>query len=92
MIGKGLIFALICFILFSLMGETISAEEKKSTEEKLKLCGPYSLLMACQMLGVKADLKQIAQLAGTTDEGTTMKGLADAAYKLGLQARKYLQG
>jgi len=70
-------------LIVILMSGSIWSDEK----DDLKLCGPYSLLMACQILGVKADLKQIAQPAGTTDEGTTMKELADAAYKLGLQAR-----
>ena len=51
------------------------------------LCGPYSLMVIAKTFGVDVDLSCIAELAGTTRQGTTMKGLADAAHKLGLRAR-----
>ena len=49
-------------------------------------CGPRSLLLVCQKLGVKTDLQTLRRMAGTTAEGTTLEGLQQAAQKLGLQA------
>jgi predicted double-glycine peptidase len=44
-------------------------------------------MVVAKTFGVDVDVSLIAKLAGTTRQGTTMKGLADAAHKLGLRAR-----
>jgi hypothetical protein len=49
-------------------------------------CGPRALLLVCQKLGVKTDMATLRKMAGTTAEGTTLAGLAQAAQKLGLKA------
>ena len=59
----------------------------QESQVEQNLCGPFSLSVVCQRLGVKADVRQIAQLAGTTAEGTSLKGLADAAHQFGLHAK-----
>ena len=61
----------------------------QDTEDKLDeaLCGPYALMVVAKTFGIDVDLGSVADLAGTTPQGTTMKGLADAAHKLGLRAR-----
>lgn len=57
------------------------------SEIERNLCGPFSLSVICRMLGVNADLANIARLAGTTEKGTSFKGLANAADQLGLNAK-----
>lgn len=78
-------------LLLSLLiinSNVISAEKpSESTQVSQKLCGPYSLSIVCKMLGIKADINEISRLAKTTEKGTSMKGLADTAYQLGLKAR-----
>ena len=61
----------------------------QDTKDKLDeaLCGPYALMVVAKTFGVDVDLSSIADLAGTTPQGTTMKGLTDAAHKIGLRAR-----
>ncbi len=69
-----------------LIHETVFSQD---TTDKLDqaLCGPYALMVVAKTFGVDVDLSSVADLAGTTPRGTTMKGLADAAHKLGLRAR-----
>ncbi len=49
-------------------------------------CGPRALAIACKKLGVNTDLAHLTQLAGTTDRGTSLEGLASAARAVGLTA------
>jgi len=49
-------------------------------------CGPRALLLLCKQLGIKTDLPTLRKMAGTTDKGTTLAGLQQAAQKLGLHA------
>jgi hypothetical protein len=49
-------------------------------------CGPRALLLVCQRLGVKTTLPRLRQAAATTQKGTTLAGLQQAAQKVGLQA------
>lgn len=49
-------------------------------------CGIDCLYVAARLLGQKADLNEIAEAAGLTREGTSMKGLKDAAQAIGLNA------
>ena len=50
-------------------------------------CGPRALAIACAMLGVKTDAARLTKLAGTTDRGTSLEGLANAARAVGLKAQ-----
>lgn len=50
------------------------------------MCGPYTLCQVAERYGTVVDPEVIAKLAGTTEVGTTMKGLADAAYQLGMKS------
>jgi ABC-type bacteriocin/lantibiotic exporter with double-glycine peptidase domain len=56
------------------------------------MCGPECLARVCEHYGIKTTPKEIARLAGTTAEGTTMLGLAQAAETKGLQAKGMLLG
>ncbi len=49
-------------------------------------CGPRSLWLVCQKLGVSTSVETLRQLAGTTAKGTSMAGLAKAAEAVGLKA------
>ena len=48
------------------------------------MCGPYTLGQVAERYGTVVDPEVVARLARTTEVGTTMKGLADAAYQLGM--------
>ncbi len=50
-------------------------------------CGPRALAIACRQLGVKADVARLTHFAGTTDRGTSLEGLANAAGAVGLKAQ-----
>lgn len=50
------------------------------------MCGPYALCQVAERYGRVVDPEVVAELARTTETGTTMKGLADAAYQLGMKA------
>lgn len=51
------------------------------------LCGPKSLQVVFQKLGIKSSLEEISRISGYKDkEGTTMYGLYQAAKKKGLYA------
>jgi hypothetical protein len=49
-------------------------------------CGPRALALVCQRLGVSASVARLRQAAGTTEQGTSMAGLAKAARAVGLKA------
>lgn len=50
------------------------------------MCGPYTLCQVAERYGTVLDPEVVAKLARTTEAGTTMKGLADAAHQLGMKA------
>lgn len=51
------------------------------------LCGPQSLFVVCQSLGIEADIQELANLSGFNEKtGTTMLGLQTAAKAKGLHA------
>jgi hypothetical protein len=56
------------------------------------MCGPECLARVCEHYGIEAAPQELARLAGTTAEGTTMLGLAQAAETKGLQAKGMLLG
>jgi hypothetical protein len=49
-------------------------------------CGPRALLLVSKQLGIHTGLPALRKLAGTTGQGTTLAGLAQAARALGLKA------
>ena len=49
------------------------------------MCGPYTLCQVAERYGKVFDPDVVAKLSKTTEQGTTMKGLADAAYQLGMK-------
>lgn len=52
-------------------------------------CGPISLNKACKIYGIPSTLAELASLAGTNAQGTTMQGLHEAARKKGLTVKRY---
>lgn len=50
-------------------------------------CGAASLAMICRHYGRKVSLARVRQLCHTAYDGTSLKGLCDAATELGLAAR-----
>jgi len=50
----------------------LNVTNTSQSEVNQKFCGPYSLLIICQMLDVRADLEEISRLAGTTEKGTVV--------------------
>lgn len=58
-----------------------------STRNKVDpMCGPKSLLLVCQKLGVKADLDELTKLSGKNEEGATLEGLFRAVKAKKLEA------
>ena len=49
-------------------------------------CGPRALRLVCERLGVRAFLPDLQRTAGTTAQGTSLQGLAQAAQAVGLKA------
>jgi hypothetical protein len=49
-------------------------------------CGPRALSLVCQRLGISTSVARLRQLAGTTEQGTSLAGLEKAAKALGLKA------
>ncbi len=49
-------------------------------------CGPRALFLVCQRLGVSTSVARLRQSAGTTEKGTSLAGLAQAAKAIGLKA------
>jgi len=50
------------------------------------MSGPRSLVLVLQRLGMRADLAELATLAGRNETGTTRAGLLAAVHKNGIQA------
>ncbi|ADP77738.1 peptidase C39 bacteriocin processing [Methanothermus fervidus DSM 2088] len=68
---------------------TIHSEIEKTDvilQSKDYTCGPAALSMVLQKLGIQATEDELAALAGTTEEGTTMQGLVEAAKAKGVNA------
>ncbi|HIH61869.1 MAG TPA: C39 family peptidase [Methanobacteriales archaeon] len=49
-------------------------------------CGPAALATVFQKLGISTTEDELAELAGTTEDGTTMQGLLEAAKAKGVNA------
>ncbi len=74
----------LCFL--SIWGIFLSFGQSGDHQLKKAMCGPESLSLVCQMLGVKVTAEEIAHMINLTEKGASMKDLADAAHKLGLKA------
>ena len=57
--------------------EEEAAQRKEALERAM--CGPKALAYVCNSMGVRTDCKELAKLAGTSVNGTSMEGLAKAA-------------
>ncbi len=55
-------------------------------QQTARTCGPAALAAVCRHFGIAATEDEIARLAGTTDVGTSMRGLQQAARAKGLAA------
>jgi len=72
-------------------GPAIRAEAPPDSHAQA-MCGPECLARVLKHYGIEAAPRELARLAGTTAEGTTMLGLARAAETKGLQAKGMLLG
>ncbi len=81
---KGIVLICVFFLLNHEGGFSQQADQKAST---VPLCGPYALMITAKAFGIDVSISSISHLAKTTDQGTSMKGLADAANQVGLKAR-----
>ena len=74
------------FLLFLLSFSFIFARIESEPKDD-PLCGPKSLLIVCQKLGVRANLDELKRLSDYDDKkGTTMAGLYKAVQAKGLDA------
>lgn len=49
-------------------------------------CGVASLAMVCRCFGVSYSTEFISEFCHTTNQGVSLKGISDAASKLGLES------
>ncbi len=78
---------LIClFISISMYVNGESINKNIERRQKEAMCGPICLQEICKIMGMDVSAEKIAQLSGTTVNGTSFKGLVDAAHSLGLKA------
>ena len=79
-------FSLIVFLLFLLSFSFLFAQSESKPKDD-PLCGPKSLLVVCQKLGVKTNLEELKRLSDYEEGiGTTMAGLYKTVKAKGLQA------
>ena len=72
--------------LFKISAAPQQPERDIETERAYLECGPRSLLIACQILGIDANFEELAGFSDFSEEtGTTMAGLYQAATIKGLQ-------
>lgn len=84
----GCVFFALTTLLFAHLPNANNNLQQANSSKNLQevMCGPESLSLMCEMLGVPTSPAKIAQFAKTDESGTTLKGLADAAHQLGLNA------
>lgn len=71
--------------LFKISAAPQQPDRDIETERAYLECGPRSLLIACQILGIGADFDELAETSDFSEEtGTTMAGLYQAATIKGL--------
>ena len=67
-----------------LLQKAVEAQEKKIRVETA-MCGPRCIVKMLELLGKPAkDYKEIAKLCGTTEKGTTLKGMRQGLLAVGL--------
>lgn len=71
----------------SMIHGSFSATGTDPLSFRQSLCGPYSLTVIAEMYGIQTDLTTLSELSKTTQKGTSMKNLVDAAHQLGLKSR-----
>lgn len=82
-IGKHLFLIIIVFTA----PITVAQNDIQLGKTSNKMCGPHSLQLLCELIGVKARLDDILRLSGWNEKsGVTMYELADSAHQLGLNA------
>lgn len=64
----------------------IAQEREKERQARNSMCGPECLAELLRRSGKKADVEALAKEMGTSEHGTSLKGLADAAKKHGYTA------
>ncbi|NLN77854.1 MAG: hypothetical protein GX141_02920, partial [Armatimonadetes bacterium] len=73
--------------IFAFLLAHISFAACKSCSESDKLCGPNSLIVVCQKLGIASGLEEMKTLCGYDEKGgVTLLGLQTAARAVGIQA------
>ena len=82
----------------ALWARAVIAQQKRTTQqlvwspqvfqkqETVQTCGPAALAAVCRHYGIPATEAEVARLAGTTAQGTSMLGLQAAARAKGLSA------
>ena len=85
---KGVLLFMAMCLFWSLVAHDSSfAAGADQPDFRQSLCGPYSLMIIAEMYDIQTDLRTLSEIAKTTQKGTSMKNLVNAAHKLGLQAR-----
>lgn len=67
-----------------------TAPARRAATARQADCGPRALLLLCQRAGVRTNLADLRREAGTTNQGTTLAGLARAAQAHGFRAQGVL--
>lgn len=75
-------YKILFFTILILVGNMLKFS---SADLETWMCGPYTLCQVAERYGKVFDPDVVAKLSKTTEQGTTMKGLADAAYQLGMK-------
>ncbi len=93
-----LIFPVLGFGLLARWAKGAIAEQRHGVQERVlappvfqtqrhrNTCGPAALATVCRYYGIDVDEDEIAQRAGTTEAGTSVMGLQQAAQQKGLSA------
>ena len=82
--SRRLLFLLIVALIATVAVAQVDIQLEKTSN---KMCGPHSLQIICELIGVKIRLDDILRLSvWNAESGVTMYGLADAAHQLGLTA------
>ncbi len=88
----------LAIVTSTLWARTVIAQQREVTQElvwsphvfqkqqQVQTCGPAALAAVCRHFGIPATEAEIARLAGTTTQGTSMLGLQAAARAKGLSA------
>jgi predicted double-glycine peptidase len=85
-VRKKLLIVFSITLILGLIFVFTSNQGKEKKEDEDANCGPIALKIVCQIYGVKTTVEELARLAQTDEEGTTMYGLFQAARAKGLRA------